>query len=192
MELLLPDFASPTVWISLLTLSFLEIVLGIDNIIFISIVAGELPKSQQRKARNIGLLLAMAFRVGLLLCISWIIGLKDPVVTIPSIAALEISEISLSYKDLILIAGGIFLIIKSTMEIHHKFQKKSESDKKIGVAVAGFGSVIPNCISRCCIFIRFYTYGCRFSGQCSNHDYRCYCVHRHHDDVCGACNQDYQ
>ena len=142
MELLLPDFASPTVWISLLTLSFLEIVLGIDNIIFISIVAGKLPKSQQRKARNIGLLLAMAFRVGLLLCISWIIGLKDPVVTIPSIAALEISEISLSYKDLILIAGGIFLIIKSTMEIHHKFQKKSESDKRFGVAVAGFGSVI--------------------------------------------------
>ncbi len=142
MELLFPDFASPTVWISLLTLSFLEIVLGIDNIIFISIVAGKLPKNQQRKARNIGLLLAMVFRVGLLLCISWIIGLKDPVLTIPSIAALEISEISLSYKDLILIAGGIFLIIKSTMEIHHKFQKKADSDTKVGVAVAGFGSVI--------------------------------------------------
>ena len=77
MELLLPDFASPTVWISLLTLSFLEIVLGIDNIIFISIVAGKLPKSQQRKARNIGLLLAMAFRVGLLLCISWFRRIKN-------------------------------------------------------------------------------------------------------------------
>jgi predicted tellurium resistance membrane protein TerC len=74
MEFIFPDFTNPAVWISLLTLSFLEIVLGIDNIIFISIVAGKIPEHQQRKARNLGLLLAMFFRIGLLLGISWIIG----------------------------------------------------------------------------------------------------------------------
>jgi predicted tellurium resistance membrane protein TerC len=142
MELFLPDFASPAVWISLLALSFLEIVLGIDNIIFISIVAGKLPKQQQRSARNIGLVLAMIFRVALLLCISWIIGLKDPVITIPAIPALEFSAISLSFKDLILIAGGLFLIVKSTLEIHHKFQKKETKSHSAGAVVAGFGSVI--------------------------------------------------
>jgi predicted tellurium resistance membrane protein TerC len=89
MDFIVPDFSNPAVWISLLTLSFLEIVLGIDNIIFISIVAGKLPKSQQRKARNLGLLLAMVFRVGLLLCINWIIGLKDPVISIDLYRALQ-------------------------------------------------------------------------------------------------------
>ena len=125
MDFILPDFSNPAIWISLLTLSFLEIVLGIDNIIFISIVAGKLPKNQQRRARNIGLILAMVFRVGLLLCISWIIGLKDPVFTIPSIDGTGIG-LPLSYKDLILIAGGLFLIIKSTLEIHHKFQQENK------------------------------------------------------------------
>lgn len=73
MEFEIPNFADPGVWISLLTLCFLEIVLGIDNIIFISIVAGKLPEKLQRKARNLGLTLAMVFRVALLLCINWII-----------------------------------------------------------------------------------------------------------------------
>lgn len=142
MDFILPDFASPGVWISLLTLSFLEIVLGIDNIIFISIVAGKLPKNRQRSARNIGLILAMIFRVGLLLCISWIIGLKDPVFYIPAMDGLSDASLGLSYKDLILIAGGIFLIIKSTLEIHHKLQageKKEANGKRINV---GFGAVI--------------------------------------------------
>ena len=88
MDFILPDFSNPAIWISLLTLSFLEIVLGIDNIIFISIVAGKLPAHQQRRARNIGLILAMLFRIGLLLCINWIIGLKEPVITIPSFAGI--------------------------------------------------------------------------------------------------------
>jgi len=83
MELMFPDFTNPAIWISLLTLTFLEIVLGIDNIIFISIVSGKLPVNRQRAARNTGLLLAMVFRVGLLLCINWIISFKDPIITIP-------------------------------------------------------------------------------------------------------------
>src|SRR5690349_4064392 len=110
-----PDFANPAIWISLLTLTFLEIVLGIDNIIFISIVAGKLPKNRQRAARNIGLLLAMLFRIGLLLCINWIISLEDPVITIPAIEGLSKEPLGLSIKDLILMAGGVFLIVKSTL-----------------------------------------------------------------------------
>ena len=108
MDFVFPDFANPGIWISLLTLSFLEIVLGIDNIVFISIVAGKLPKNRQRSARNIGLMLAMIFRVGLLLCINWIIGLKEPVLSIPSLEGISENGLDLSYKDLILIAGGIF------------------------------------------------------------------------------------
>ncbi|MGN6163466.1 MAG: TerC family protein [Flavisolibacter sp.] len=142
MDFVFPDFANPAVWISLLTLSFLEIVLGIDNIIFISIVAGKLPKQQQRRARNIGLLLAMLFRVGLLLCINWIIGLKDPVFTIPEFKGFLDESIALSYKDLILIAGGIFLIIKSTLEIHHKLKRDAAPQIKKDRKAIGFGSVI--------------------------------------------------
>lgn len=142
MDFVLPDFTSPAVWISLLTLSFLEIVLGIDNIIFISIVAGKLPKQQQRRARNIGLLLAMLFRVGLLLGINWIIGLTDPVATIPAIEGVSKEPLGLSVKDLILIAGGLFLIVKSTLEIHHKLRRsESPAMKKSGKAI-GFGAVI--------------------------------------------------
>jgi len=135
-EFIMPDFGDPAIWISLLTLCFLEIVLGIDNIIFISIVAGKLPAAQQRKARNIGLLLAMVFRVLLLLCINWIIGLKDPVFTIPQIGKLTDGPLGLSWKDLILVAGGIFLIVKSTLEIHHKLvRKETAEEKKNGVKV---------------------------------------------------------
>jgi len=119
MEFIIPDFADASVWISLITLCFLEVVLGIDNIIFISIVAGKLPVQQQRKARNIGLGLAMVFRVALLLCINWIIGLKDPVI---NFKWLNGTVIPLSWKDIILLAGGLFLIVKSTLEIHHKLQ----------------------------------------------------------------------
>lgn len=142
MDFIIPDFSNPAVWISLLTLSFLEIVLGIDNIIFISIVAGKLPKNQQGKARNIGLLLAMLFRVGLLLCINWIIGLKDPVISFSSIPGIAEDGLHLSIKDLILIAGGIFLIVKSTLEIHHKFQREEEKEQRNNKIKIGFGAVI--------------------------------------------------
>ncbi len=142
MELILPDFSDPGVWVSLLTLCFLEIVLGIDNIIFISIVAGKLPPERQRKARNIGLMLAMLFRVGLLLCINWIIGLKDPVITIPAFASIVEEPLALSYKDLILIAGGIFLIVKSTLEVHHKLRKEEPKADKGQTAIRSFGTIL--------------------------------------------------
>ena len=164
MDFVFPDFTNPGVWISLLTLSFLEIVLGIDNIIFISIVAGKLPKDQQRRARNIGLALAMLFRVGLLLCINWIISLKDPVLTLPSIPGISENGLALSFKDLILIAGGIFLIVKSTLEIHHKFQLPATSDEKKEPEKTGLWlRYFSNCFGRCYLFFRFHSHS---SGPC--------------------------
>lgn len=137
-----PDFADPSVWVSLLTLTFLEIVLGVDNIIFISIVAGKLPEQQQRRARNMGLLLAMGFRVGLLLTINWIISLKEPLFTIPAVAALKSAAIDISVKDLILIAGGLFLIFKSTLEINYKLQRSEPHEKDKKIKINSYGAAV--------------------------------------------------
>ncbi|TDN95648.1 putative tellurium resistance membrane protein TerC [Salegentibacter sp. 24] len=117
-------FLQPDTWIALLTLTFMEIVLGIDNIIFISIVASKLPVDEQKKARIGGLGLALIMRILLLLSITWIIGLTEPV--------LSLYEFELSWRDIILIAGGIFLLIKSTLEIHQKVegQEGNEEVKK--------------------------------------------------------------
>lgn len=141
----MPNLADPGVWISLLTLTFLEIVLGIDNIIFISIVAGKLPPADQKKARTIGLVMAMVFRICLLLAINWIIGMKDPVIHIP-FAEEEGAPLGLSIKDLILIAGGIFLIVKSTLEIHHKLQVEEHEPGTKAKAGKAIGSVIVQII----------------------------------------------
>ena len=126
----LPNFADPQIWVSLLTLTFLEIVLGVDNIIFISIISDKLPKEKQRFARNLGLAFAMIFRVVLLLMINWIIGLKEPVLTLEwfNEPGSEL-PLSLSWKDIILLAGGIFLIAKSTFEIHAKMSGHDDTPK---------------------------------------------------------------
>lgn len=139
MELLsvlnLPDFADPKIWVSLLTLTFLEIVLGVDNIIFISIISDKLPKDKQRSARNLGLAFAMIFRIALLLMISWIIGLKEAVISLPWFTEPGTeTPLSLSWKDIILLAGGIFLIAKSTFEIHGKMQGHGDEPKPKGNA----------------------------------------------------------
>lgn len=123
-----PDFSDPSVWISLLTLTFLEIILGVDNIIFISIVSNKLPESEQKRARFIGLMLAMGFRILLLLTITWIIRLVDPVFTIPFIEQEDGKPFGMSWKDIILLAGGIFLVFKSTLEIHHKLERAVEKE----------------------------------------------------------------
>lgn len=147
MEIIIPDLAHPAIWISLLTLSFLEIVLGIDNIIFISIVAGKLPEHQQRRARNLGLLLAMFFRIGLLFSITWIIGLKEPVFSFSGISGVTETPFSLSWKDIILIAGGLFLIVKSTLEVHHKLKADAPAASNgNGRRAMSFGSVIVQII----------------------------------------------
>ena len=128
-----PDFSDPSVWLSLVTLSALEIILGIDNIIFISIVANKLPENQQKRARFLGLLLAMGFRILLLLTITWIIGLTKPVLTLGFIPTENGEAFALSWKDIILLAGGLFLIAKSTIEIHHKLERsiKTEENKVV-------------------------------------------------------------
>jgi predicted tellurium resistance membrane protein TerC len=105
----------PAVWASFLTLTVLEIVLGVDNVIFISIAAARLPAAQRRRARMIGLTGALVMRVALLMSIAWIIGLSDPVFTIPWLNAA--GSIGISWRDIILIAGGLFLIWKASTEI---------------------------------------------------------------------------
>jgi predicted tellurium resistance membrane protein TerC len=122
----------PQVWMALVTLSALEIVLGIDNIIFISIQAGKLPVHQQEKARLIGLGLAMFIRIALLFSLTWLMGLTS---TLFSVLGSEISG-----RDLILISGGLFLLWKSTMEIHEKLE--GEVDHVAARAGATFGAVI--------------------------------------------------
>ena len=111
------DFlADPQVWISLLTLTALEVVLGIDNVIFISILAGKLPHEQQAKARQTGLMLALVTRILLLCSITWLMGLTKPLFELP------VLHREISGKDLILLFGGLFLIGKSVFEIHEKLE----------------------------------------------------------------------
>ena len=117
-------FAHPATWISLLTLTFMEIVLGIDNIIFISIVVNRLPAERQAQGRTIGLLLALLFRIGLLLSIAWIVGLRTALFTVRLPPLVE--HFAVSGRDLILLGGGLFLIYKSTTEIHDKLQGADE------------------------------------------------------------------
>jgi len=124
-------FFVPETWISLVTLAVMEIVLGIDNIVFISIVAGRLPAHEQDKGRKIGLVLALGLRILLLMGISWVIGLKEPLFTLASLGlGGKLAAFGLSGRDLILLIGGLFLIAKSTMEIHHKLEGEQEDPTK--------------------------------------------------------------
>jgi predicted tellurium resistance membrane protein TerC len=124
--------SSPEGWIALLTLTVLEIVLGIDNIVFISILAGKLRPEEREKARRVGLGLAMFIRIALLLSITWVMGLTAPIF---SVVSQEISG-----RDLILIIGGLFLIAKSTHEIHDKLE--GEEGHASGKIAASFTGVI--------------------------------------------------
>ncbi len=113
--------ASPEIWISLVTLTVLEIVLGIDNIVFISILAGKLPPDQQHRARQLGLSLALVTRILLLCALAWVVGLKAPWFHIPAFGPLQVPH-PVSGRDLILLVGGLFLIAKATHEIHEKLE----------------------------------------------------------------------
>lgn len=129
-------FAHADAWISLITLSFLEIVLGVDNIIFISLIADKLPKAEQKRARLVGLSLALIMRLILLTLISWVIGLTAPLFTLPLQTIFEglkmehaAEAAAISGRDLILILGGFFLLAKSTTEIHGKVNAKEDKHK---------------------------------------------------------------
>jgi predicted tellurium resistance membrane protein TerC len=126
--------SDPQAWAALATLTALEIVLGIDNIIFISILVSRLPKARQNSARLIGLSLAMVTRILLLLSLTWVMGLTEPIVTLLSQA--------ISGRDLILIGGGLFLLWKSTHEIHQSLEGPAESEHKERGSALFFATLI--------------------------------------------------
>jgi predicted tellurium resistance membrane protein TerC len=117
-------FLKPETWLALMTLTFFEVVLGIDNIIFISIVSNRLPIEIRARTRNIGLLLAMGVRIILLLTITWVMQFKQPLFEVPHWIS---EDMSISGRDLILIFGGMFLIAKSTREINHQTEGEEET-----------------------------------------------------------------
>ena len=137
-------FLHSETWIALVTLTFLEIVLGIDNIIFISIVTDKLPQEQQAKGRNLGLGLALIFRIGLLLGITWIIGFEETLFIV--------FDHAISGRDLILLAGGLFLLGKSTSEIHHKLEGESEDREPGQKAGLSMGNALIQIIALDMVF----------------------------------------
>ena len=148
MDFNLDIFYHPAAWISLIVLSFLEVVLGVDNIIFISLTANKLPASQRKTGRNIGLLIALVVRIILLMFLTYIIGLTKPLFHLPLEHLFELmgaenakAAADISIKDLILMAGGFFLIAKATAEIHDKVAGKPE-EKKINAGSTFFSVVL--------------------------------------------------
>jgi predicted tellurium resistance membrane protein TerC len=132
---MLEFLTDPQIWMSLVTLTALEIVLGIDNLIFLSIVSGRLPLHQQRLARQIGLALALLGRLALLFSLTWIIGLTEPVFTLLGLA--------ISWRDIVLLLGGLFLIVKGTMETHHMLEGH---EQEAGIGTLTFGVAVVQII----------------------------------------------
>ena len=129
--------SDPSAWLSLATLVILEIVLGIDNLVFIAILANKLPPHQRAKARNLGLGLALVMRLFLLSIMSWLITLTDPVLTLGSF--------DLSVRDIILLVGGVFLLFKATTELHERLEGKPEHTNQSKVQ-AGFIAVVAQIV----------------------------------------------
>lgn len=143
-------FSDPAVWAALTALVVMEVVLGIDNLIFISILSNKLPPHQQSRARRLGIGLALVMRLALLSGIAWLVGLTAPIFDLGLVGPLDdhsgqpVYETAFSARDLILIAGGLFLVWKATKEIHHNMDAEASGnllDKKGHVAIS-FGSVI--------------------------------------------------
>jgi len=127
---------NPNAWIALLTLTFLEIILGIDNIVFLSIVSGKLPAAEQPKARRIGLTLAMVFRIILLFGITWVLSLQETLVSVDW----GFFEAHITGQSLIIFGGGLFLLYKSVSEIHHKMEGEEEGTK--GKSASGLSAAV--------------------------------------------------
>jgi len=132
------DLLDPQTWISLATLTALEVVLGIDNLIFVAILASKLPPGQQVRARRVGLALALGMRLALLASLSWIVGLTAPVFS-------AVGR-DFSWRDLVLIAGGLFLAYKGTTEIHHRMEASADDAPAAGRAAASFTRIIVQII----------------------------------------------
>lgn len=152
-------FSNPATWLALLTLIALEVVLGVDNLIFIAILSNKLPVAQQQRARRIGLSLALIMRIGLLMLIGWIVTLQTPLFNLgltgaPSAYGEPTFETAFSGRDLILLAGGLFLLWKATKEIHHSMEPSDDSGELLdktpgiaGAATATFGAVIAQIVA---------------------------------------------
>jgi len=125
---------SPEAWAALLTLTVLEIVLGIDNVIFLSVIVSRIPPPQAKRARQIGLALALIFRILLLSILVWLIGLTTPVFTV--------KEFAFSWRDVILIGGGLFLIAKATHEIHGEVEAREPEEGKVSKSSAFFWIIV--------------------------------------------------
>lgn len=158
METLVALAASPAAWAALVTLIVMEVVLGIDNLVFISILSNKLPEESRRKARFIGISLALIMRIGLLSTIAFIVGLTAPVFTLPFAAPAgedghALVDLAFSWRDLILIAGGLFLVWKATTEIHHSVDPPSNDllDKRRPGSV-GFGAAIVQILALDIVF----------------------------------------
>jgi predicted tellurium resistance membrane protein TerC len=151
--------ASPGAWIALLTLVVMEVVLGVDNLVFVSILSNKLPPASRGRARQIGISLALIMRLALLSTLAFIVGLTQPVITLPFSAPLgadghPVIDLAFSWRDLILLAGGLFLVWKATTEIHHTMDP-GETDElldKKGHAVLGFGSAIVQILALDVVF----------------------------------------
>lgn len=159
---LLSLLTDPAAWAALLTLVVLEVILGIDNLIFIAILSSRLPEHQQQRARRIGLILALVMRIGLLMLIGWIVTLQAPLFDL-GITGSESPyggvtfETAFSGRDLILLAGGLFLLWKATKEIHHNMDPEAGDsgellDKTRGTATLTFGSAIVQIIALDVVF----------------------------------------
>ena len=153
-------FSDPATWAALITLIVLEVVLGIDNLVFIAILSNKLPPEQQARARRIGLALALVMRIGLLLLIGWLVTLQAPLFDLglegaPGPHGEATFETAFSGRDLILIAGGLFLLWKATKEIHHNLDPEESGDlldPDKGVAQIAFGAAIAQIIALDLVF----------------------------------------
>ena len=141
MDAIIPLLTDPAAWAALITLIAMEVVLGIDNLIFISILSNKLPEGQREMARRLGISLALVMRLALLSTLAWLVHLTDPVFSLGGSAGAV--DLTFSWRDLILIAGGLFLLWKATKEIHGIVDPKpADFLDKTGVVAANFGAVI--------------------------------------------------
>ena len=151
--------ASPEAWIALVTLIVMEVVLGVDNLVFVAILSNKLPPESQARARRIGISLALVLRLALLSGIAFIVSLTKPVVTLPfAVPSLAdghpVADLSFSWRDLILLAGGLFLVWKATSEIHHTVDpgESEEMFSRKGGSTLGFGAAIVQILALDVVF----------------------------------------
>ncbi len=166
---------SPEAWAALLTLTALEIVLGIDNVIFLSVIVSRIPQAQAKRARQIGLALALVFRILLLSLLVWLIGLTQAVLTLGGMA--------FSWRDIILIGGGLFLIAKATHEIHAEVEAREDDNEAAAKASAFFWVIVQIIVIDHGVLAGFHHHRDRHGAGSRHHDRSCHHRLSHHVPV---------